>query len=219
MDSQDNIGSPSPWMWSGAERDTNSGSHESPKMTLVVGSVVNIDGRERLVERRLQDSWQFLDPKTNEPCSRSDIEIAKLQSEGQFFVVWQPGDRADISVPQNPLNIGEKAHAQNLRKREYVEGCVKDPKFCRSRGVLGPIAEAIAQKRGENAPSFQSLLNWIARYDRYYGMYGPAAFSDRHDKKGKHGDRLPEYQERAVRVGIDYWLKGQSKTNAYASVC
>ncbi|MGA9796682.1 MAG: Mu transposase C-terminal domain-containing protein [Rhizomicrobium sp.] len=189
-----------------------------PKVGLIVGSIVNINGQEYVTERRLRDSWHFLNPKTNEPCCHADSEIAKLQSEGRFYVAWQQHGQTDVALPPNPLNVGERAHTANMRKLEYVESCVKHPDFCRSRGVLIPIAEAIALKRGEPPPAFQSLLNWIDKHDRYFATYGAAAFSDRHEKKGNFGDRTPEYQNRAIQVGIDHWLKRQSKVNAYASV-
>ncbi|MBN9589026.1 MAG: Mu transposase C-terminal domain-containing protein [Alphaproteobacteria bacterium] len=190
----------------------------TPKMALVVRSRVIIGGHEYDVERRLNDSWYFLNPKTNEPCCYSDSDIAKLQATGRFHVVFQPNEKSDATLPPSPLCVGEHAHASNMRKLEYVEACVRHPDFCLSRGVLIPIAEAIAQKRGERVPAFQSMLNWIEKYDRYFAVYGAAAFSDRHDKKGNYGDRTPEYQNRALQVGIDHWLKRQSKANAYASV-
>jgi putative transposase len=198
----------------------NEGVHAAPtpKVALPVNCIVNIDGHEHVVERRLRHSWYFLNPKTNEPCSYSDSEIAKLQAKGRFYVAWQQKGKPDTDLPPSPLNVGERAHASNMRKLEYVEACIKHPDFCRSAGVLIPIAEAIAQKRGERTPVLQSLLNWIDQYDHRFAAYGTAAFSDRHDKKGNYGDRTPEYQNRAIQVGIDHWLKRQSKANAYASV-
>jgi len=197
---------------------------EAPKINLIINSLVCIDGRECVVERRLRDKWHFLEPKTNEPSCLSDVEIANLQAKGRFFVVWQPGDRDDISAPQEPLNVGENSHRENMRKLEYVEACVRHPDYCRSRRVLEPIIAHVHARRAadeegaEDAPSFQTALNWIDKYTRYFPVYGPASFSVRHDKKGNYGARLPEYQERAIRVGIDIWLKRNSKTNAYASV-
>lgn len=191
----------------------------TPKFNLVVGSIANIDGLECMVERRLRDAWHFLAIKTNEPCHLTDTEIAERQALGRFFIAWQPGDRPSAEEqPTSPLNIGKEAHANNLRKLEYVKACVLDPDFCRSRRVLDPIALKVAKARGEEKPAFQSLLNWIDRYHRYFATYGTAAFADRNDRKGNYGDRLPEYQERAIKVGIDHWLKRQSKSNAYASV-
>lgn len=191
-----------------------------PRFNLAPGSIANIDGQECLVERRLRDAWHFLAIKTNEPCHLTDSEIAEKQAHGNFFIAWQPGDRRSVeeSQPLSPLNIGEGAHKENLRRLEYVKACVTDPDFCRSRRVLDPIALRVANEHGEKKPAFQSLLNWIGKYDRHFATFGPACFADRNDRKGNYGDRLPEYQERAIKVGIDYWLKRQSKSNAYASV-
>src|SRR3569833_289461 len=142
------------------DRDAEEKVHAAPtpKMALIVGSLVNINGHEHVVERRLRDSWYFLNPKTNEPCCYSDFEIATLQAKGPFYVSWQPKNKTDVALPPTPLNVGERAHASNMRKLEYVEACIKHPDFCRSGRVLIPIAQAIAQKRGESTPAFQSLL-------------------------------------------------------------
>jgi putative transposase len=190
----------------------------TPRFRLVPNSIVSLNGRECIVERKLRDEWWFLDRQTREPHSESDFRLAELQASGQFYVVWRPGDRDDLSLPAESLNVGEGAHKENLRKQEYVLGCTKHPDYCRSRMILEPIIATIAQDRQEEAPGFTTVLNWVDRYDRHGATHGPAALADRHDKKGRHGKRFAEYQEKAIQVGIDVWLKRNTKANAYASV-
>jgi putative transposase len=181
-------------------------------------SIVSIEGSEYLVERRLRDEWCFLNKKTDEPIRKTDAELAMLQATGQFHLVWEQGRKEGITPPEEPLNVGEGAHKENLRKLDYVLGCFKHPDYCRSRNPLKRIIKEIAERRGENDPKFTTVLNWIDKYELNGAAYGPAALTSRHDLKGRYGNRYADYQEEAIKIGIELWLNRTTAANAYASV-
>lgn len=194
----------------------------TPKMRLIVGSVVRISGRECIVERRLQQTWQFL-TLDKEPLFFTDKELIQLQATGCFYLLHQPGTRDDISTPPSPLNIGAGANAENERRMAYVLACIGSPTFCRSRRVLKPIiADAFAKRRedhtNEKLPPFTCVLNWIDRYKKYGSVYGAAALADRNDRKGRRGERLAQFQLDAIDAGVKVWLARNTKANAYYTV-
>jgi putative transposase len=181
-------------------------------------SIVSIEGSEYLVERRLRDEWCFLNKITDEPIRKTDANLATLQAKGHFYIVWEQGRKEGITPPEEPLNVGEGAHRENLRKLDFVLGCIDHPEFCRSRNPLKRIIKEIAERRGEIHPKFTTVLNWIDKYELNGAAYGPAALTDRHDLKGRYGNRFSDFQEEAIKIGIELWLNRTTAANAYASV-
>lgn len=206
----------------------NGGPNESdlpsPKICLLPDWLVNIEGKAWAVERRLRSDWYFLS-KENEPKSLSDREIAELMAQGKFFVLDKgSNDHANGPQPIMPLNVGKKAHAENMRRLAYVLACKRHPDYCRSRRVLLPIIKKVQEdRRAEfpdepDRPCFSSLLSWIDLYDKHGASFGAAALSPRHDLKGRYGERLAEYQLNAIEAGIQVWLRGIRGSNPYATV-
>lgn len=195
----------------------------SPRVRLIPGMVVKINDRECVVERRLKDRWWFL-CLDNEPLNHTDRELASLMADGQFFVISRPGDQKNIRSPVGPLNVSEEAHRENMRKLDYVTACKQHPNYCRSRPALAPIIAEVEQRRQKSNPGekrrpcFSTLMSWIDLYEKFGPTFGAAALSERHDLKGRYGERLPEYQRKAIDAGIEHWLKRTTKANAYATV-
>jgi putative transposase len=184
--------------------------------------VVSIDGRECVLERRLRNWWCFL-ASDNEPLRLTDRQIAENQAEGKFFVLSAAGERDD-SRPIAPLNVGEKAHTENMRRLAYVLACKQHPDFCISRRVLKPIIETVADKLrethpNEKRPCFTAVVSWIALWEKHGSTFGAAALTARHDRKGRYGTRLAEYQLKAIEKGIEVWLLSRTTAkSAYATV-
>lgn len=189
----------------------------SPRFALHPGSVVRIDKRKFVVERRIRGHWWFLAEIDQEPYAATDAEIAQLTHEGRFETVWHP-DGKHVVPNGKPLLTSEWDRCENLRKIDYVKTCLNHPDFCRSRRVLNPIIKSVAARRCEDTPSFTAVLEWIDRHVCNGSTLGLAALSSHHDRKGRRGKRTPEYQEQAIQIGIEFWLKRQTKAAAYASV-
>lgn len=192
----------------------------TPAFALSPGAVFTVEGERALVERRLPDGlWQFLVIEDRKPLFRTDSQLADLMSRGEFYSDREPGLRIIDVPPISPLLIGPDAHARNHDKHQYVIACLNAPSgFARSRPRLLPIINATAELRGEEAPSFNAVLAWIDEHERHGDLWGTAAYSDRHDLKGARGSRLQPYQEDAIQVGIEHWLKLRVKKLAYAVV-
>ena len=192
-----------------------------PLFDLPRGAVVTIESREFVVERRLPGGrWQFISLPDGEPRFHTDGELATLMGRGQFFMSGDGGLRVYAPPPPNPLAVGREAHARNHRKHAYVTAALQsDRTFRRSRGFLVPIIKTCAADRDETAPSFTSVLTWIDEYRRYGEIYGTAAYSDRHDRKGRRGSRLDDYQDRAIEAGLNRFAELGKATAAYATVC
>jgi putative transposase len=216
---------PSPQSGETENSESNTGSSQRfvPKVTtarfnLRPHSIVSIEGIEYLVERRLREEWCFLNKETDEPIRKTDAILAMLQANGQFHVVWQQSRKEGITPPEEPLNVGEGANKENLRKLDFVLGCINHPDYCRSRNPLKRIIKDIAERRREDQPKFTTVLNWIDKYELNGAAYGPAALTDRHDLKGRYGNRYTDYQEEAINIGIELWLNRTTAANAYAAV-
>lgn len=192
----------------------------TPAFQLPLGAMLTIGDTEHQVERRLPDGrWQFISTEGT-PRFLSDREIAALMKRGEFYVSRERGMRVFAPPPISPLLVGPKAHAENLRKHDYVAACVgMTGRFKRSRSALVPIIEEIAKSRSEMPPGFTTVLNWIDEFERHGELYGTAAYSDRHDLKGGRGERLLAHQEAAIAVGIEGWFQLGSKVQAYDLVC
>jgi putative transposase len=196
----------------------------APRLRLVPYSVAKIGKRECIIERYINGKWAFLAPD-NEPLHYTDRQLVDMQAAGSFTILSQPGRQIDTPTPPHPLNVGEKAHARNLRKLNYVSACKADPDYNRSRRVLLPVIERVAAERRatsliEKTPSFSTVLGWLDRYEKYGALYGAAALCDRHDLKGNYRARLAEYQLQAIDAGVQVWLKLKTTAvNAYATAC
>ena len=204
-----------PGLSTGGERAE---SNLEPRVALEPGGVVVLKGRRCLVERRIKDRWQLLGVEDKEVHLPTDRELARLQSEGRFHTEWCGTRRFRAPAPPTPLSIGPEAHASNLRKHAYVSACLSIDNLRRSRSLLKPVIRAVAEGRGEKAPGFTTVLNWIDEYERHGPTYGTAAYSDRHDLKGRREQRLLAVQEKAIRIGIDRLLRGGTAPKAYAAV-
>ena len=121
----------------------------------------------------------------------------------------------------NPLG---KAEGVVILSYEYAARIAEDilaadPLIRRTRSRLVPVIAVCAADRGEERPGFTTVLSWLSEWERFGGVYGTAAYCDRHDLKGKSGGRLAEYQEQAIVEGIEAWFALRSKAKAYAIVC
>jgi|GEM_PF-1203845 len=188
-----------------------------PRFDLPPDTVVILDGRRHLVERRLDDTIQFLCIDDRQPLFKSDAELARMAERGRFHLEWinPRTKRAEKGV--HLFAVTPEQHTENRRKAEYVEACYGAKEdFARSRRVLQPIIRKVAQARGEKPPGFTTVLSWIDE-DLAYGLVnGSAAHTDRHDLKGNHGSRLAGFQEVAIEKGIARWLSGPRVTKAAA---
>lgn len=196
---------------------------EGPRFRLAPHTIVRIDGREYVLQRRLRDRLCFLS-WDGDPLNPTDREIAALQADGRFWVVSQPGQpEKPPSQPVMPLNVGEDAHRENMRRLVYVDACKQHPDYCRSRRILKPIIEQVAAQLREvnpqeKQPCFSAVMGWIALWEKYGNTFGAAALTARHDLKGQYGTRLAEYQLKAIEAGIQVWLNRATKKAAYATV-
>ncbi|MBV9570789.1 MAG: Mu transposase C-terminal domain-containing protein [Alphaproteobacteria bacterium] len=194
-----------------------------PRFRLMPQTVVQVKGREYVLERRLRNRLCFLG-WDGDPLNLTDREIADLQADGCFFVVSEAGEpNQRRAQPVTPLNIGEDAHRENMRRLAYVSACKQHPDYCRSRRVLKPIIDEVAAKRREAAPLekrpvFSTVISWITLWEKYGDTFGAAALAVRHDLKGWYGTRLAEYQLKAIQAGIAVWLNRTTKKNAFATV-
>ncbi|MGZ3382027.1 MAG: Mu transposase C-terminal domain-containing protein, partial [Isosphaeraceae bacterium] len=188
-----------------------------PKFILPPGAVVMIGEEEYQVERRLPDGrCQLLSVAEGIPLFQTDRQLADRQLRGEFYVAAERGLRIFAPPPLSPIAIGDKAHEKNLRKHAYVQHCLDEVyPLVLSRQRLVPVIEGCAAARGEEAPAFTTVLSWLKEWQRYGEVYGTAAYSDRHDLKGRFGGRMLDHQERAIEYGIDQWLKLGKKVLAY----
>jgi len=188
-----------------------------PQFDLPPDTIVLLDGRRHLVERRLDDTIQFLCIDDRQPLFKSDAELARMAERGRFHLEWinPRTKRAEKGV--HLFAVTPEQHRENRRKAEYVEACYGAKQdFARSRRILQPIIRRVAESRGEKPPGFTTVLNWIDE-DLAYGLInGSAAHTDRHDLKGNHGSRMASFQEVAIEKGIARWLSGPRVTKAVA---
>lgn len=188
-----------------------------PRFGFRQNTVVVLDGVNWLVQQRLSTGqWLLSEMETGETNLVRDDEIARLQREGRFHLHQASSRVAAAPAPLSPLVIGEKAREANLRKHEYVQACIGLP---RSRNALLRVISSVAEKRMEPPPSFTSVLNWMDEFEEWGEALGTAAYSDRHDLKGKRGSRLPPHLDRALDLGVEAWLQLQNCDLAYAIVC
>ncbi len=187
-----------------------------PQFAFHPGSLVVLDDQNWVVERRLgTGQWQFLCIDDGLPRFITDEEIAILQREGSFHLHASSSKRVAGPSPISPVVVGDEGRASNLRKHEYVESCRGLP---RSRRILPLTIAEVAAKRGEQAPGFTTVLQWLDECERWGATLGTAAYSDRHDLKGGRGTRVPEHLERALEAGVDAWLQLQNRDLAFAVV-
>ena len=190
-----------------------------PKFELPLSSLIELDGEEMLVDRKLGDKWLFINPATKNSEWKTDREIAELQAQRLFRVLKTDRNDTGGSKPRSPLVVGLNEKG-NLRKHAYVEACLNAPDgFRRSRPLLVPIIQALAAERGEEAPGFSTVIEWVGEYEKHFHAYGTACFTDRHDLKGKHGHKLLPFQEKALTLGVNRCLSGMTTVIAYAAVC
>lgn len=196
---------------------TASSATATPRFGFRQNNVVVLDGDNWLVQQRLPTGqWMLLQVETGECRFVHDDEVARLQREGRFHMHQASSRNAAGPAPLSPVVIGEQGRAANLRKHEYVQACWGLP---RSRRVLLQTIAAVARRRGEKAPGFTSVLQWMDEFEAWGETMGTAAYSDRNDLKGARGGRLPPPLESALEAGVDAWLQLQNSSLAYAVVC
>lgn len=189
----------------------------TPRFAFRQNSVVVMDGVNWLVQQRLSTGqWLLMQMENGETILVRDDEIARFQREGRFHLHQASSKVAAAPAPLSPIVIGEEARAANLRKHEYVQACQGLP---RSRKALLGVIASVAQKLDEPAPGFTSVLGWMDEFATWGETLGTAAYSNRHDLKGKRGSRLPAHLERAIDVGLEAWLHLQNCDLAYSVVC
>lgn len=189
----------------------------SPRVTLPVNGTVLLDGKRYLVDRRLGDHWHLVG-MDKDFQQLTDVEVVERQNAGRLYL--ESTETARNREPLSPLVVGAKAHKKNEAKFAYVKACLDMPGGLKcSRPRIRPIIEAVAQKRGEKAPAFSTVMSWIKLYQMHGATFGTSCLSDRDDCKGRRGGLLPTYQEQAIDEGIALWLKGKTMVRGYARVC
>lgn len=189
----------------------------TPRFAFRQNNVVVMDGDNWLVQQRLATGqWMLTQLETGEANLVKDEDIARLQREGRFHVHQSSSKTGAGPTPPSPVVIGDRGREANRRKHEYVQACRGLP---RSRKALDAVITATAVQRGETAPGFTSVLNWMDEFEVWGDVLGTAAYSDRNDLKGTRGSRLPAHLDRAIEKGVDAWLQLQNSDLAYAIVC
>ena len=190
-----------------------------PRLRLDLGTQIRLDGRLLQVERRLGDRWQLIDCEDKDVLLMGDKEIVGLQARGKLQFVWKPGMGDTDQAPSSPLLASGAGYQRSQRKADYVLACLRAPGFRRSRSALEPILKEVADQRGEKAPGFSTVLGWIKKYELFGEEYGSAALADKIHQRGRKIGRLPDYQERAIEVGLNRYLRpGMSMVDAYSAV-
>ena len=200
------------------DRSTGVVTPKLPKFELSLQSIVVVDGRECKVVRRVSgDRWELVDMADGCLSFPTDEEIASKMRDGNWYFDGESGIRIYAPPPPSPIAIGPKAHASNLRKHAYVEACLATPEGLRcSRTFINPIAARVAAEREEDPPAFTTILNWIGEYRRFGEAYGTAAYSDRHDRKGRPAKAPFEHLSEPIQEALDAWLVVGKKALAYA---
>lgn len=190
-----------------------------PKFELPLQSLIQLEGQEMLVQRKLGEKWLFESPNTKDIELRTDRELAALQAQGRFRVLVSSRSPESLAKPKSPLVVGLN-DAGNLRKYDYVCACLNvSGGLRRSRRVLLPIIQALAAERRETPPGFTTVLQWVSEHEKYFQEYGTACFTNRHDLKGRPGHKLFPFQEKALGLGVNRMLSGMTGPVAYAAVC
>ncbi|MGA0594270.1 hypothetical protein [Enterovirga sp. CN4-39] len=192
--------------------------------------VFRISGRTWEFERRLDDRLQFICLSDKDLLFVSDQQLAFMAAAGDASVLLGKGRYATLSAPfPNRISLTPEQNAEASRKLAYVEACLRGHvggegprtpyRFKRSRRKLMPLVTKVADLRGESAPDFTTVLNWIDLWTQYGSIHGNACLVGLHSLKGNRRTPFGGIGEIALGRGLSYWLNPDVTTEiAYAKV-
>ncbi|MDF1769105.1 Mu transposase C-terminal domain-containing protein [Maricaulis sp.] len=187
-----------------------------PRLRLVVGDSVWINGEEHFVQKRQRDKWILIHLETQELLIETDLRLVDLYGSGKL----KYRSRSSMCPPLSPMAPHlEDPHARAAAalKHDYVKYVMQHPTGFRTsrKWLKDRIAEKALERGEETSPSPTSVLNWKRLHDAHFQEIGLAAYAPRHDLKGKRGSRLPEAKKVALDRAVDRYLQGGSIKDAH----
>ena len=193
--------------------------------------VFSLYGRTCEFERRLDGRLQFLRVEDKDLIFLTDLQLAFLSASGEARLVAGNFKYGKVRGPlPSRLQLTKEQVAQADRKLVYVHACIRgyvegearsraSYEFRRSKPALDPVILRVALSKGEKAPHFTTVLNWLDLWMTLGDIHGKACLVDRHMHKGNRRKPFGHVGEVALERGVWRWLSPNMTTEmAYAKV-
>lgn len=201
------------------------------RFDLRAGDVFRLHGRTCEFERRLDERLQFLKVADKDVLFLSDEQLAFMFGRGDAIVIagsgrWERMSEGTLAR----LALTPEQDAEADRKLEYVLACLRghldherrplcEHVFRRSRPSNNPLIARLAERRGEAAPDFTTVLEWIDRWVLLGDVQGKACLVARTWERGNRTGRVGHIGELALSRGLARWLTpNMSQIVAFAKV-
>jgi putative transposase len=164
---------------------------------LEAGSKVRIDRDEYVVRRRIDETWQFENPRNGRLKHLEHTQLLTMIAEGRLRLVSHGAVREIIKSRPELLPEDEITAKRRRAYAEAVKDLPNSPGACQS--VILDAWKRI--KWPEIPPSFITVYRWKARYLK--AGRDMRVLADRSHAKGRRGPRYPLEVVRICERAID----------------